>query len=384
MVQKKTTVLLLGLLFLFFLLLFVFKFEGEMADFEVNYAAGKRLSLGETLYRSEDGHFQFKYSPFSAFLYLPLSSLPLPYAKFIWYVLSLSASGAIFIISLRMQDNRRKYPAALAVLPPLILAKYFLREVQLGQINALITFLLLLVAWVLSRPTSETSRLQEGAAGLLWGLATALKPYAVIFLPYLVLKKKWRVFVPGFLILGLSFLMPSLYYGFKGNITVHTEWRASLSLSTPPLLDSQDNVSLMGLLVKWTGAPDVSLVLFLGVVVFLSFLFLYLIHKGQNRLRPYLLESFFLLSLIPLLSPLGWDYTFLSSAPAVILLLRHFDDFPRTGKAFLALDFIVIAFSLYDVMGRTLYAAFMSASLPTLCFIILIGYISYLRIKGHA
>ena len=66
-----------------------------MADFEVNYKAGGRLLAGETLYRTADEHWQFKYSPFSALVYLPLSLLPLPAAKAIWFFLVAAAIVAI-------------------------------------------------------------------------------------------------------------------------------------------------------------------------------------------------------------------------------------------------------------------------------------------------
>ena len=81
----------------------------------------------------------------------------------------------------------------------LILARYFLREVQLGQINAVITALLMGMTVLVARD-DEAARPSSGsqiAAGLLWGFAAALKPYAVIFLPYFVLKRKWRTLAAG-------------------------------------------------------------------------------------------------------------------------------------------------------------------------------------------
>src|SRR5579884_3433367 len=62
-----------------------------MSDFAVNYRAGHRLWAGETLYQTTDGHWMFKYLPVSAVLYLPFAALPLPFAKGLWFALSLGA-----------------------------------------------------------------------------------------------------------------------------------------------------------------------------------------------------------------------------------------------------------------------------------------------------
>jgi len=51
--------------------MFLVRVQREMVDFQVNYEAGQRIRGGETLYRIEDGHYQFKYPPFSSFLIRP-------------------------------------------------------------------------------------------------------------------------------------------------------------------------------------------------------------------------------------------------------------------------------------------------------------------------
>ena len=53
----------------------------EMYDFEVYRVAGARGAAGESLYRAEDGHWQFKYLPMFTFVIAPLSKLPTVKAK---------------------------------------------------------------------------------------------------------------------------------------------------------------------------------------------------------------------------------------------------------------------------------------------------------------
>lgn len=365
--------------------LFLWKGQKGMVDFEVNNTAGQRIRAGETLYRQEDGHYQFKYPPFAAFLYVPVSFLPLPAAKFAWFLLVLASSALVFQLSYALVRPEAKKAWVLRVFPPLILAKFFLRELQLGQINALITAMLLIMVTVLIRNEDRPGGgARESWAGVLWGVSSALKPYALIFLPYWVLKKKWLVLAGGGLVLVLAFLGPALNYGLSGNIQVHGEWLNSLSRSTPSLLSTQDNISLIALFIRWTGRAQLSRALYLVTVATLALVFLFLMIRGRGIPRGMILESALLLTLIPIVSPLGWDYTLLSSVPAVMLVLNSFDAFSRPARAFLILNLAAAGLSIYDLMGRVLYAKFMALSVITLNFLVLSAFLAWLRTKGRA
>jgi hypothetical protein len=265
----------------------------------------------------------------------------------------------------------------------LILVRYFLRELQLGQINALITMLLVLMIWsLISEQKSFGSSPTVSWGGVLWGLAAALKPYAVIFLPYLVIKKKWKSLLSGLAFLAFSLIVPALFYGFSGNIRVLRKWISSLSQSTPALLDSQDNISLLGLLMKWTDNQKLSFSVFAAVAGLLALMFLALVLKGWRKREALILECSLLLVFIPLLSPLGWDYTLLMSILGVMICVNHFFDYSKFWRLILVLNFSLIAFSLYDLMGREFYTQFMNWSVITINYLILIGYLVFLRVKG--
>jgi len=365
----------------FFILLFILRIQNEMADFEVNYKAGQRLYEGETLYRTADGHWQFKYLPFSALLYLPLTFLPLPLAKACWFGLVVAASVSILAISSQVIDYKYDTFFSPVFITVLVMGRFLFREIQLGQINALITFLLLVMIWLWVRSGNRASIFAGGAIG---GLATALKPYAVIFFPYFAIRKKWPALLAGSAVLGLAVFSPALFYGWKGNLKVLGEWRSSLAASTPFLFSSQDNISLVGFLMKWTQDQSLSLIVYATIAVLLVGLVLFLILRGRHVSRASVLDGFLLLAMIPLLSPLGWDYTFLSFTPAVMLICRHYGEYRPFWKGFLVMNLLVISLSLYDLMGNQLYATFMSWSILTLNFLSLVGYLAYLRIKSYA
>ena len=381
MAAKRSAALLVLAAIVLFSLVFLIRMKDEMADFEVNYKAGQRIRSGETLYRTADGHWQFKYLPFSAFLYVPLTLLPLALAKAVWFGLIVAASVSIIVISSKLIDYKYDTFLSPVLVTVLVMGRYFFREIQLGQINALITFLLVALIWLLARSQTAAAAAVGGALG---GLATALKPYALVFFPYFALRKKWTALALGLAVLSLAIFAPALSYGWKGNLIVLGEWRSSLAMSTPSLLSSQDNVSLIGFLMKRTHDQSVSLVVYGIILAALGGLVLFLLHRGSRLSQSTVLDGFLFLALIPLISPLGWDYTFLCAAPAVMLICRHYDKYRPFWKGFLVFNFLIISLSLYDLMGRGLYAAFMSSSIITLDFLALVSYLAYLRIKGHA
>ena len=364
-----------------FLLLFLFRVKNDMIDFQVNYEAGKRLRLAETPYRFEDGHYMFKYLPSSAFLYLPLSYLPLDLAKGIWYFFIIFCSLVLIRLSFLLVPSTTIKSKWLMVIPPLILIKYFLREIDLGQINTLVTLILLIMVWNLYRQTNERSHKEDIYAGLLWGLAVALKPYALIFLPYFLLKGKWRTLLSGMCILSIATFIPSLYYGLKGNFIVLNEWISTLSQSTPTLFTTWDNISIIAFFNKWTGDPKLSLVLTVIFLSVLAFLVLLLMILGKRVEKAAILECSVLLILIPLASPLGWDYNLLMSILGIMIIVYYFPYYTKIWRTVLVCNFLIIFFSVYDIIGKDLYSTFMSLSLTTLNFLALIGYLAFLRFK---
>jgi hypothetical protein len=208
-----------------------------------------------------------------------------------------------------------------------------------------------------------------------------LKPYALIFFPYLILKKKWRAFLSGVTFLGAALLAPAMFYGFHGNYLVLKEWYLTLSRSTPGLLSTLDNVSLISCFTKWTGNLKISFVFSAVLTSLLVLLVLSLILKGKGLPRAAVLECAISFMIIPLVSPLGWDYTMLMSTLGIMLILQNYSAYSRLGRIMLIVNLGLITFTIYDLLGKNLYTLLMQASVTTVNFLILIGYLSYLRTK---
>lgn len=376
MPHRARRILIAGVILLVLAVAYSARIRGGMADFAVYYRAGQRLEAGEPLYRSSDGHYMFKYLPASALLFVPFGHMSFDTAKATWFAVSLVALACCFVLAWQVVPApHRRY---LLVLSGLVLAKYFLHELRLGQINIVVMALMLLATRVLSRPADAR---RDAASGALAGIAAALKPYAVVFLPYFVLTRNWKATAATVATLVVALCLPVLFYGIHGNIQALADWAASLSQSTPAQLANNDNVSVLAFFTKWLGPGTATLVASAAVLAAFGVLMLAVIVRGSGERARAVLECAMLLTLIPLVSPMGWDYTFLLALLAVALLINAFGAFPRAAQAVLAVNFAVIALAVFDLMGRRAYAAFMQWSFTTVNFAIVVVALVYLRFR---
>jgi hypothetical protein len=361
---------------------YVFHIHNDMTDFGVCYQGGQRIAQGETLYREADGHLQFKYSPAAAVFFAPLGQLPFEAAKAVWYLLEIGFLTGIFLVLARLLPPAKKGPSGVLLWTFLIELKFLARELELGQVNLLILFLLTLMVYFLIRG-------KDSWAGWLWGGSLIFKPYALVFLPYLVLKKKFRALAAGMAIPAAGLILPAVFYGIRGNFLVLREWPMTLSKSTAGLLASYDNASLYGFLLKNFSSLSAQTVKILFLAAFLALAAVVLWLMRARRIspsirHPEILESAFLLILIPLFSPLGWNYNYLYSLLALALILNAWENFGQAGRIILAVNFLVIGTSLIEIWGRRLFHFYTNAALVAVNFLLVLASLVYLRAKDKA
>lgn len=353
----------------------------DMTDFGVCYRAGGRVLAGGTLYTAADGHLQYKYSPPAALFFAPLALLPKSAAQAIWFGLSLIFLFFIYKLTLDLLPSRRAAIAPLVLLSILVMAKDIGRELELGQVN-----LLILLALVLSAQLMIKGR--DAPAGLLWGFSLFFKPYALVLLPFFLLKKKFKIPAVGLGLFAAGLLLPVPFYGLRGGLDLVLEWGRSLSLSTPVLYTVQANASLYALFLKaLPGEPAAAArALLAASCLILAAVILGLMRAGRrsNLPAPETLEISFLLILVPMLSPLGWYYNYLYALPAVVLLLNFFGAFPKGLRWTLAANFVVIAAAPMGALGGAVYDVYMNYALAAVNFLFVQGCLAYLRARGTA
>ena len=352
--------------------LFAYKIAAKMPDFEVYWRAGSRAASAEPLYREDDEHFQLKYLPAFAVLAIPLAMMPLTIAKATWFGITAGLIPVLLGLSLALLPARRRPPWLLGLLTLILMAKFYGHELVLGQVNVL--FAVMVIAAVLLVADDR-----QGPAGWLFALAVIIKPYGVLFLPWLAAQGAIRALATAAAGMVLALILPAPFYGWQDAIALHRDWWRTVSTSTAPNLLNADNVSLAAMYAKWIGSGTVSTALAAGTAAGLLALATVTSLRRRGVLRPEGLEVALLLTLIPLLSPQGWDYVFLIATPAVMLVVNYDRDLPPSLRVASWLALAIVAFTLYDVVGKRVYGYFMAASVVSVCYLVVIGALATLR-----
>lgn len=350
--------------------------RGDMTDFGVCYQAGGRFLAGETLYRPSDGHLQYKYAPAAAVFYAAFSLLPWETAKVLWFLVMVVCLGAVGVVFSRLCGRRETSFMKTSGMTGLVFLKYLGREFQLGQVNLLILLLMVLMI-------REWSRERNTRAGIFWGLSLLFKPYAAVFLPYFILRRKWGTAAAGLGTLLAGLLLPAVGYGPAGNGAVLGEWLSSLRASTPGLLKVGDNASIFAFISKTLRpSPDTAAFLLGGlcVAVLAAFLLWLVLQNGRGGgLRPEILEAAILMMLVPMLSPLGWNYNYLYGLPAVYLIVACWKGFKPAEQALLAVNLLLIGATLREVLGRAAFRFYTENALVVPSFLFLFAMLIVLR-----
>jgi hypothetical protein len=352
--------------------LFAYKIAAKMPDFDVYWRAGSRAAIAEPLYREEDEHFQLKYLPAFAVLAIPLAMLPLTVAKAVWFGITAGLIPVLLALGLGLLPSRRRPPWLLALVTFVLMAKFYGHELVLGQVNVL--FAVIAMAGVLLVANDR-----QGPAGWLFALAVIIKPYALLFLPWLAAQVAIRALATAAAGILVALVLPVPLYGWQGTIALHLDWWRTVTMSTAPNLLNADNVSLAAMYAKWIGSGTLSAVLAAGTAAGLLVLATVTFLRRRGLRRPEGLEGALLLTLIPLLSPQGWDYVFLIATPAVMFVVNYDRDLPSALRAASWLALVVVAFTLYDVVGKRVYGYFMAWSVVSLCYLVVIGAMATLR-----
>jgi Glycosyltransferase family 87 len=336
----------------------------DLVDLSVYRTAGARVLDQAPLYRAEDGHYQFKYLPAFALAVTPLGLLSEEAARAGWFTLS----AILLIVFVRQAivaiPNRRSSTTRLAWLAALVVGRFYLQELALGQTNVLfgVTLLAALQA-------ARTGR--RIAAGTFVGIAVFVKPYALIFLPWLAVTWGVAALVASLAAIVAGLAAPAFVYGWTGNLALLHGWFATVTATTAPNLSFPENVSLMALWTRWLGPGFAASGLAVASGLGLAALGLVAWLKRRTVDQPDYLEFALLLIAIPLISPQGWDYVLLLGTPAVLLVVDRFRALPLAWRGPSLLALLVIGLTIFDLLGRTVYEKLMDWSVVSIAAIVL-------------
>jgi alpha-1,2-mannosyltransferase len=354
---------------------YIARIQYEMIDFITWRQSALRALQAEPLYRPEDGHYQFKYLPMFAVVMASLGALSQDVGKLIWYAISVAFLAALLRWSVVALPDRRLSQLTLIVITVILMAKFYVHELLLGQTNLLLGVLLVGALLAVQRDRALS-------AGALIGAAVFVKPYALILIPWLVVARGWRATAMAASVVAAGLVLPAAVYGWTGNLDLLRGWLRTVTDSTAPNLLGNDNVSIAAMWAKWLGPGSSATVLTLVTLASIGGLLIVSWRRRRGLAEPEYLEYGLLMLLIPLVSPQGWDYLLLLATPAVVCLMDRWREFPRLWQWGLGIALALMGLSSFDLMGRTLYGRFMSLSIVSVCaLIVAVGLIQARRLR---
>jgi hypothetical protein len=197
-------------------------FQTGCGDFEHFFLAARAMRDGEDIYRA--GAQGYIYPPLIAFLYMPLTFLTVQSAAQLMLLLNMAVAlactwGASSEACRRLTQTRSGGDVLVVMALATLLAATRLRsELQMWQTN------LLMMGGVLLALKQLDSR--PWLAGLALGFAINIKYLPLIFIPYLLLRRRWAAAawsLAGFVAFAL---LPAVYTGLEADARA---WATALS-----------------------------------------------------------------------------------------------------------------------------------------------------------
>lgn len=269
----------------------------------------------------------FTYPPFAALLFAPwqrtFTSVGLVQA--VWTMGNLIALIGVLVLSVRLVkpslDRMATWRLALALSLPALLLNPVLITIGFGQVNLFVTFL---VMWdLLSERRIGKRRLPLGVAT---GLAAAVKLTPLLFVPYLLITRRWR----GALTCLVTFGACELVTFAISPASSRAYWtRAIFKPGRAGDLSIVDNQNLWGVLDRFTHGvlPDA---LMLPLLLVTAAGGLLLAAQAHRRSSPFLGVLICAVTCL-IVSPISWVHHMVWVVPA-ILWLALAPDRPRWGR----------------------------------------------------
>ena len=368
------------------------------SDFKVYYRAAERLTQGENLYRPDiDGHYSYKYSPTAAAYFIPATVFPLEAAKVLhWIVMALVVCLGFYLSlvmvrpGFRHTDGRQvrkddpKLINNLLLLLGLILSVHLEREFFLGQVNHILLVLYLAMIFLVSRK-------REGLAALIWAGSIFIKPFGFIFLPYYLVKRKFKVVALFLLFAAIFGLLPMLFTGPENFAGQYRHWfhELSVELSTKQSLLAPENDTIFSILARYTPfrlldfTPITTRIFQFVILTAIGTLFLYVMIRGRKIERADILEAGFLICTIPLLSYTN-HYAFQFIQLAAFLIVFNYSKLSKPWRVAAIVGLIFTAINMHDIVGQRIYDFLNAISLVAAGAIILQAVVVNLRLRKSA
>jgi hypothetical protein len=344
---------------------------GRSSDMGPFYSAAARCVLnGESLLSCLP---QYPYQAALAVFFIPLAYLPPVLQRLIWYV---SFVGCL-VIAVRLTEAiaERLYPGStrgqnlfwLRTIMLITCGKHFLDVITYASHDPLSLALIMFGTWALFNG-------REAAGGAWLAVPAAIRASPLIYLPYLILKRRLVACIVFIAVLFGVSLIPDIIGALRGGYTGHlTEWLGQVV--GPALMPGNSsklvfwdiwnganlyNQSLRGVINRFATSPVFGLTptMILIVVDGIFAVIVGVLLLMSPRRREYVpIDTAVLLIAMLALSPMSSRYHYIFVLPAVILATAATMTDPRIrtlGTYVLVASFLLRAGTSNDVAGQRL------------------------------
>lgn len=253
--QLRPFIILVGLFVLASLVMEHVNGRFWMNDFRVYYMAADNMRHGLPVYGEVFGEDTglYKYAPVVLYFFQPYTLLSFQMAGIIHFLVIGVLVMACFVViekSLAHFANGLPRLALRAILGLLCIAVLLVRELHMGNINM---GLILLAALGVERFIANDRR----TAGILWGVVWLIKPYLLLMIVPLVIRREWRVLRTGAITMLVGLLVPLLLEGPSSGWELTREWGHSMLYHTQVMASPDHLTAILG---KYTGMAPSTLV----------------------------------------------------------------------------------------------------------------------------
>lgn len=224
--------------------------QPSMLDLVVYRAEGSAVRAGLDLYGvlPSVGHYRATYPPFTALLFVPLTTIPPTVMIWMGVGLNLALLVLVAFLSCRLVGiaPHQRATTGLVVAAVAVWSEPVFTTFRYGQINLLV---LALVLWDVTRPADARTR------GVALGIATGIKVTPGVFIVYLLLTRRFRMAAVASAtfaatILGSAALLPHAAWQYWTSLLYDTE-----RVGRP---ENAANQTVRGLIVRIAHTRDIA------------------------------------------------------------------------------------------------------------------------------
>lgn len=354
----------------------------DLGDFDVSREIGRRFLAHEDLY---PGGRHYPYMPTAAMYFSPLALIDANLGLALRYGVAVGCLWLTLSLLHTMLRGRKGVAAqglTIGAASVLLASHYVIRDLDDGGPHLIL--LAMLAAGIYS-----AWRGHEYRAAVWFGLVAALKAPAVLFVPFFLWRRRWRLASMTVLAVVLWGVLPAVWMGPTSWWHQQREWTRLVmgSLSGNRTVVAEDSESrvqnqalkpvLMRFLVTFVSSTTASALATAATIVVL------IVSAWWARARAdapgkWLLDCSAVLILALLLSPVTWVQHMVFMLPALYLIVAEDRGIRRLGTptAVAMAAYVVLALLLNrEFLGRERYIVLLSYGAQTACMLLVLAVI---------